>query len=81
MTVPASHIRPLRASISNCDAAMRQLQDVIVQRERAEAALVQAQKLGAIGQLTSGIDGGYAFLAELDLSSFDLVLLNLRCPG
>ena len=45
----------LRASVVARDDALRQLKAEIAQRERAEAALVQAQKMDAIGQLTGGI--------------------------
>lgn len=45
----------LRSSITARDAALAQLQSEITQRERAEAALLQVQKMDAIGQLTGGI--------------------------
>lgn len=45
----------LLVTIAARDEALRQLNLEIAQRERAEGALVQAQKMDAIGQLTGGI--------------------------
>lgn len=45
----------LHATIAARDDALRQLTREIAQRERAEGALVHAQKMDAIGRLTGGI--------------------------
>lgn len=63
----------LRASIAERDEALRQLQAEIGFRERAEAALVQAQKLDAIGQLTGGIAHDFNNLLQAVGGNLDLI--------
>jgi len=45
----------LARRIGERDQALEQLRREVAERERAEAALVQAQKMDAVGQLTGGI--------------------------
>jgi PAS domain S-box-containing protein len=47
--------RRVEERTSELEAANRQLADQIVERERIESALRQAQRLEAVGQLTSGV--------------------------
>jgi signal transduction histidine kinase len=45
----------LASRVQERDAALEQLRREVAERERAEAALLQAQKMEAVGQLTGGI--------------------------
>jgi signal transduction histidine kinase len=45
----------LASRVRERDAALEQLRREVAERERAEAALLQAQKMEAVGQLTGGI--------------------------
>jgi signal transduction histidine kinase/CheY-like chemotaxis protein len=47
--------RRVQARTAELESANRQLADQIVERERVESALRQAQRLEAVGQLTSGV--------------------------
>ena len=63
----------LRASITARDEALTRLQSEIAQRKRAEAALVQAQKMDAIGQLTGGIAHDFNNLLQAVGGNLDLI--------
>jgi signal transduction histidine kinase/CheY-like chemotaxis protein len=54
--------------------AYRALQDQIVQREKAEAALRQSQKMEAIGRLTGGIAHDFNNMLAIVMGSLDLLL-------
>ncbi len=63
----------LRASIAERDHALRQVKAEIAQRERAESALLQAQKMDAIGQLTGGIAHDFNNLLQVVGGNLDLI--------
>jgi DNA-binding response OmpR family regulator/anti-sigma regulatory factor (Ser/Thr protein kinase) len=53
--------------------ANEKLKNEIAQREKAEAALVQAEKMHALGQLTGGLAHDFNNLLTAVLGSFDLI--------
>ncbi|MGK6357140.1 ATP-binding protein [Sphingomonas sp. DT-207] len=68
----------LAGMLEERDAALDELRAQIVQREQAEAALLQAQRLEAVGQLTSGVAHDFNNLLQAVAGNLELIA---RKPG
>ncbi|HLL59638.1 MAG TPA: ATP-binding protein, partial [Allosphingosinicella sp.] len=62
------------------DEALSQLKREILERERAEAALLQAQKMEAMGQLTGGIAHDFNNLLQAMSGTLDLIAQKPHNP-
>jgi signal transduction histidine kinase/CheY-like chemotaxis protein len=63
----------LAAIVKQRDAALEELRGQIGQREEAEAALLQSQKLEAVGQLTGGIAHDFNNLLQAVAGNLELI--------
>jgi signal transduction histidine kinase len=63
----------LAAIIVERDAALRELREQVAQREDIEAALLQSQKLEAVGQLTGGIAHDFNNLLQAVAGNLELI--------
>jgi signal transduction histidine kinase len=63
----------LAAALAERDAVLAQLRGEVQQRERVEAALVQANKMEAVGQLTGGIAHDFNNLLQAISGNLELI--------
>jgi signal transduction histidine kinase len=66
--------------VADLEAANLRLKNEIAQRERAESALVQSQKMEAIGQLTGGLAHDFNNLLTAVVGNLDLIRMRATDP-